>query len=442
MQEAAASNQATARPSFFYGWVVVAVVFITTATAYLFRYSFSVFYVAILDDYGWSRALTAGAYSVNMASYAIACPIAGYTFDRIGPRKLFPLGAVFLAVAALALSRSDSVGTLYLFFGIMSFAIATLGFIPSSSLIPNWFEKNRGLAMGIALSGPSFSSASLPLVQLLIGKFGWHTTYVILGVGAMLIIAPISAFFVRWRPQDMGLLPDGAPKAAAPARGAAPRSPGHALIIDRVWAAQRWTLRNAAKTPQFWWLVTVNFFNSFSGSLVSVHQVAYMVDAGASKAFAAIIAGMAGLLAASAVLTGRVSDIIGREKTFAVGVAFIVVAMLFLYMGGGAGQGRLLYLYALLYGIGLGLNLPIIVTSTADIFQGKSVGLIIGISNGITYGIGGALGPWLGGYVFDISKRYDLAFLAAVISWGLAVAALWMAAPRRIRTVPGRLRPG
>lgn len=139
-------------PRFYYGWVIVGVSFLTLFFSLGTRFSFGVFYVAILKEYGWGRGETAGAFSLALVIHALFAMVTGTLIDRFGPRTLFPIGATFLAMGLAATSRITAIWHLYLFFGVvMAMGINTLAFSPHMSLIPKWFTTKRGLASGLVL---------------------------------------------------------------------------------------------------------------------------------------------------------------------------------------------------------------------------------------------------------------------------------------------------
>jgi MFS family permease len=194
---------------FYYGWVVLAVsaftLFLTMGT----RNSFGVFYIAILEEYGWGRAETAGAFSVAMLSHALFSPVTGILIDRFGPRKLFPVGALFLFMGLLAASRISIIWHLYLFFGfVMAIGINALSFSPHMSIIPTWFARRRGLATGLVLSGSGLGILTLvPFNELMIDTVGWRSTFLIDSVIMLCILVPMTAIFHRRSPKEVGQYP-------------------------------------------------------------------------------------------------------------------------------------------------------------------------------------------------------------------------------------------
>ena len=196
---------------FYYGWVIVVVSFITLSLALGVRYSYSVFFVALVGEYGWSRAETAGAFSLAMVVHALFAPVTGVLIDRFGPRKLFPLGAIFLAVGLIASSRITTLGHLYVFFGVaVAIGVNTLSYAPHMSLVPTWFVQKRGFASGLVSSSLGIGTLIIvPLAERLIHMVGWRSTFLLFAGMIFCIVFPMTALFQRRSPEEIGQFPDG-----------------------------------------------------------------------------------------------------------------------------------------------------------------------------------------------------------------------------------------
>jgi MFS family permease len=171
--------------------------------------------------------------------------------------------------------------------------------------------------------------------------------------------------------------------------------------------------------------------------LVLAHQVKFSEDVGYSTMFGASVFGLFGVFAVVGQISSSVSDWIGREKTITLAAILSAGALVALLSVRDTSQGWLLYLYAFCFGYGTGLYTPTIFAAMADIFHGKHFGAIAGLLlSGM--GVGGAIGPWLGGYIHDVSGSYSSAFIVSMVSFCLASVAVWIAAPRhaaRVRAV-------
>ncbi|MBI1987576.1 MAG: MFS transporter [Nitrospinae bacterium] len=428
----------------FYGWVIVAVAFISMAIAYALRYSFSVFSVALEEEFGWSRAGIHMAFSIVISVYGFTSPISGSLFDRYGPRIVFPAGAAFLFVGLVATSQITQLWHLYLCSGIAALGVSCLGYVTQGTLISNWFVRRRGTAAGAATSGTGFGMFAIVglLLPWVIQHYGFRWGYAILGSIALLVITPLTAIFLCRRPEEMGLLPDG-DREVPEARREDPRTgPAKKVetIVDRQWAETEWTLTKALKTLRFWAVVANLMFFPFGLYAVMMHQVQHAVDVGfsitvASSAFALV--GLMGTLGKFG--WGFLSDYIGREMTYTLGALCNMLAILLLMSVSDPSQLWLLYAFSLLFGLSYGIAQPLITAVMADLFQGPSLGRIFG-SAGIGVAIGGALGPVFSGYLFDTTGSYHVAFAVAIAGVALAAGAMWVASPRKVRLVPAKAK--
>jgi len=420
------------KPLFFHGWIILAISFAAMAIAYGVRNSFSVFYVVILDEFGWSRASTAGIFSLNVVVYGITAPFAGALVDRFGPKKVLLTGAIILALATVLCSMVNTIAHFYLLFGLVG-AIGTglTGYPANAAVLPHWFVRRRGMAFGIFTSGFGLSFLTVSLVQYFITKFGWRMSFILLGILVAVILLPLIALFSHHRPQDIGLFPDGTrplEKVKRSSDGA--KGP---MVLDEEWASINWSLRKAMRTYQFWFLFLATFcIFGFVETLVVVHQVALMRDVGFSTTFVTSILLLWGIMIALGNLGGFLSDKIGREKTFTIGCLASILGLFMLLLLEQSHDSWILYLYAVSFGLGMGMTGPALGAASADMFQGRHFGSINGFLV-LGFGLGGIIGPWFGGFVFDTTKNYSTAFIVAILVTCVAFVLLWIAAPRKIR---------
>ena len=206
------------RLPFFYGWIIVAVTFVTMAIGVNARTAFSLFFPPIIDEFGWERGVTAGAFSFGFLVSAAVSPLIGRLMDRAGPRAVMELGVALMAGGLLLAPLTTQPWHLYLTIGVMVGAGSVcLGYSGQSLFLPNWFIRRRGLAMGLAFAGVGIGSMTLlPWVQLMIEQTGWRTACTAMGILILVVLAPIN-LLLRKRPEDIGLQPDGdaAPSASA-----------------------------------------------------------------------------------------------------------------------------------------------------------------------------------------------------------------------------------
>jgi len=428
------------RPLLFYGWIVVAISFVTLALIYGARYCFSVFYVAILNEFNWPRGSTSSILSINLLVYAFFAPFAGILMDRYGPRKVFPFGGALVGLGLIACSSANTLWEFFIYFGlIVGVGISLLGTTPHNPILANWFIKRRGLAVGLAFSGVGFSFPLGILVQWFITNFGWRVSYILTGLMVIIIVVPINAIFQRFRPEEKGLLADAEKNLREEDKGKEKKEIMDELIVDKEWVKTEWTLRKAIRTYRFWALFFFDFLGGLSLMTIVTHQVRFAVDVGFSEMVAASAFGLFGIANVVGHASGFISDRLGREETCYIGVGSAIIATIMLLKVDTISELYYLYLYSILFGFGMGLIAATSYTIFADIFYGKHLGSITGFII-TSLGMGLSIGPWLAGYIYDITGTYRFAFFIAMISLFISGIWIWIAAPRKIRTVPGRMR--
>src|SRR6202022_1792450 len=198
------------RLPFFYGWVLVVVTFVTMAIGVNARTAFSLFFPPILDEFGWERGVTAGAFLFGFLVFAGVSPLIGRLMDRAGPRAVMELGVALVGGGLLLAPLTTQPWHLYLTIGVMVGAGSVcLGYSGQSLFLPNWFIRRRGFAIGIAFAGVGIGSVTLlRWVQHLIWQTGWRSSCTAMGILILVMLAPIN-LLLRKRPEDIGLEPDG-----------------------------------------------------------------------------------------------------------------------------------------------------------------------------------------------------------------------------------------
>jgi MFS family permease len=428
------------RLPFFYGWVIIAVTFVTMGIGVNARTAFSLLFPPILDEFGWERGVTAGAFSFGFLVSAVLSPTLGRMMDRRGPRVVIEFGVILMGAGLLLAPMVSQPWHLYATLGLLvGGGSVCLGYTGQGLFLPNWFVKRRGFAMSVAFSGVGVGSIILlPWVQSLIGQVGWRGACRSLGILILALLVPIN-LLLRRRPEDMGLAPDG--DAAAAAVAAASGAAGGRNVVDVAWAAVDWTLRRAVRTARFWWIAVAYFFGLFAWYAVQVHQTRYLVEIGFTPSDAAWALGFVSLAGIPGqIALGHLSDRIGREWVWTAGSLGFVLCYLALILLRESPTMGLLYFMVVAQGmLGYGLT-SVIGAIPAEIFQGRHYGSIFGTLM-LSAVAGGGTGPWLTGVIHDATGSYALAFWVAIAGSALSAIAVWIAGPRKVRLVAGRVRP-
>ena len=423
-------------PLFFYGWVIVGVGFVTLGITFGIWYSFSVFFLAIIKDFGWSRAAVSSIFSIFIISQALTGLLTGHLQDRFGPRVVIPVGTVILSICLAMTSRAQSLWEFYVVYGVFAGAgVSLLAFSSHSAFIPKWFARKRGLAIGIAMSGIGFGMLFLvPLVEKSITAYGWRTTYLYLAGLVLFAAGPLNVIFSRRRPEDMNLRPDGDGPEETTQRSL---SRMVVTVVDRNWANQDWTLKKAIGTQRFWFLVMAFFFGSWVYQGTLLHAISAMVDYGLSREGAAYYFGILGIVGSGGkIVFGYLSDVMGRERITVLAGIF-VVAGIFCLMEMTGMIGLLPLLFAILFGLGYGAAAPVFPSMSADIFLGNSFGLIFAVIC-IGGGVGGSMGAFISGFLRDITGSYSISFYLYFISIFLSCLFVCLAGPGKVRRMVSR----
>jgi MFS family permease len=411
----------------YYGWIVVAIGFITMMLIMGIFSSSGVLFAAIVAEYGWSRAAVSLPFSVALISYAGTAWLAGRLFDRYGPRRLFPLGAICLGLGLIASAQVQTPWQLCLSWGVLAAQGFNLsGIAPHLALAALWFKRRRGIATGVILSGASVGGLLIvPGAQYVVDAYGWRAAYTLLGIVVMVCLVPLNAVWQYHKPADIGLHPDGIALPPTRVQTAPAASP-----------ARPWTLWRAIGTGRFWVLFVLVCCLGWVTTLTTVHQIAHMISSGFPSLLAASIVGISSLLrAASSTVSGGLSDRFGRETMFSIGTLLCCIGLSSLALLHHAAPAWLLYGYALGFGLGVGVLASVYAVATADLFFGPYLGTIFGVLE-IGWGVGGVAGSWFGGYWYDRWGSYHGVFALSVGISVLSGLMMWLAAPRRLRQEP------
>jgi len=406
------------KPGFFYGYAVVVASLWITLAVWGSYFAFGVFFKPMLAEFGWSRAVISGAFSISMVIQTLLGIVAGRITDRLGPRILMTLCGLLLAVGYLLMSRVNTVWQFYVVYGAVIGAGMSAPFISLTSTVARFFVKRRGMMTGIVLSGTGVGSLIVPpLATHLISTFDWRVSYLIMG-GAILVIVTIAAHFLRRDPTQMGQVPYGDNRE------------NQRLGVEPCG----FSLDEAVYTKQFYILFAIFFCYGFSFFTLMVHSVPHASELGFLAATAASVLAVIGVLTVvGRLLLGIVADRFGNRAIFILGFILISAAVLWLVP---AKEIWALYLFAVLFGFangGMGTSESPLV---AELFGLHSHGLIFGITGG-GFTIGAAVGPLAAGYLFDRAGNYRLAFLvcACISILGLILTALL----RPIKVEPNKI---
>jgi MFS family permease len=409
------------KPRFFFGWYLVGLMAVSMMLVYGVRSAFSVFFGPILDEFGWYRGSTSVMLALNILVYGLMAPIAGSLADRWKPRRLAVAGILILAIATASCSLAEELWHFYLLFGILvPIGTAFCGAPLMNPAVMHWFSKKRQLAIGMGQIGGGLSFVYSMLIEAVISVWNWNASFLVMAGLLIVILLPLYLLFYRFRPEEKGLQADGI----------------EALIVEEVpekdvmTAVGEWTLGAAVKTYRLWFLVLSQIcYWGIGNYLVLAHQIKFAVDVGFSSAVATSVFALFGIASIIGQIASSISDRIGRENTAILAAVLAMGALLALMSVEDTSQLWLLYLYAACSGLATGLFSPTIFVGLADIFHGKNIGAINAMLL-VGTGVGGAIGPWLGGYIYDTTGSYSNDFIISMIAFAVASMFFWIAGPR------------
>ena len=384
-------------PKFFYGYIIVLAGFFIQVVGWGLCSTFGIFFNPLLIEFGWTRAMISGAFSLSFLILGFISIIVGGLNDRLGPRMIMVVCGLFLGSGYLLMSQISTIWQLYLFYGVIV-GIGMSGMdVLSLSTIARWFIRRRGMMSGIVKAGAGIGMVIMPpIANWLISGYGWRTSYFIIGIIALALVILV-AQFLRRDPAQMGQLPDGEEKVNI----------GCLNSADGGFSFQK-----AIHTRQFWMLCVIFLVVAFCVEAIIVHIVPHATDLGISAVSAAnILAVIGGVSIIGRFVMGSAGDKAGNRLAIIVCFLILFVSLLWMLV---AKESWMLYLFACVYGFAHGGFFAVISPWVAELFGLSSHGVILGAVFFSTT-IGGAIGPVLAGHIFDVTSSYQLAFLVFTV---------------------------
>ncbi|MBI4307521.1 MAG: MFS transporter [Chloroflexi bacterium] len=414
---------AVVRSGIYYGWAIVLVAFLAGFVKSGFTgFLFGVFLKPMSEDFGWSRSLTAGAVTFGTVAAALLGFSFGSILDRYGARALIVGGAVLMGLAFAALSQVQTVAQFYIAYIVgRLMAQGPLGDALLSAAVSQWFVRMRGRAVALTAMGAPAGGAVLALVaERVISVSSWRYAWLLIGVVTWVLVLVPAWFWVRRRPEDMGLLPDGdkrdvAQPAFSQKRGLAVRP---ALVV----AEEDWTARGAVRTRTFWLLAGGGFLHGVVASAVVFNMVASLTDREFSPTLAVGALSLYALLQAVTQLGwGLIAERVPIHIAYGAS-QFLTLAGIPLI--GTASSPLVLYTGTVVFGLGQGGVHTLSHVVWPIYFGRRYLGSIRGLSL-LLETMGNAFGPVLGALVYDIWGSYAWAFVGAAVIQAIVAAMVY-----------------
>ena len=411
------------QPSYFYGWVIVAVMAVTGAVSMgMGSLNFGLFIKPMGDELGIGRAAFGWAQTARMGASSATSPLIGWLIDRYGSRVMLPVAALATGGALIGLAYVTTSWHLVVLFVVMGLVgMSGPGALVTTVPVLKWFVRNRGKAVAfVGLGIPFGALIFIPLTQVLINEIGWRNAWIVLAIIGISLIVPLGAIFLRRQPEDMGMLPDGG-EPEGPDDGTS----GRRRVVDEV----SWTVREAVRTTTMWRLVIVFSMVQMATGTVALHRIAAFMDRGMdptlisfATAFDAVAAG------GSTFMFGMLVRWVPSRFLGAVGFSMLAGAsVLTIY----ATNLPIMFISMAVFGVGIGGMMFLNNYIWADYFGRGSVGAIRGLVNPINLVVGG-IGAPAAGYVRDITGSYDQAWWVGVgLMSAAALLTIFTGAPRK-----------
>jgi sugar phosphate permease len=397
---------ATGSRPVFWGWYVVFSSFVILTLIYGARYSFGVFVKPMFVEYGWPMTVISLAASISLVMYASAGIFAGWLLDRLAPKWITTVSILLTTAGFVAASFVSTPLGLYLSYGVLvGVGSAGCGAVACTAAIGKWFIKKRGIAVGIAAMGIGLGTMIMaPLAGYIVKNFGWRAGFLCVGGLIFVVGITISQIFMgKDNPQHYGLQPDG---ESAPSDQSIPDPAGHFF--------EKPSIKPVLSDRRFWLLVFCNIFAVMTVMMTFVHQVAHATNNGIDKIKAAAAIGLIGIMGSGGkFFFGWLSDRIKDAKYSAsLGFFLMAIGMFLLWR---ADDIIMLYVFALFYGFGYGSLAPVTPYLISDRFGGQVLGVAYGLLAFFAAGVGGALGPIIGGFIFDKTGSYRLGWIINMV---------------------------
>ncbi|MFH1031849.1 MAG: MFS transporter [Chloroflexota bacterium] len=403
----------------FYGWWVVSAVFIISAyTSGIVVYGLTALFEPISKQFGWSYTQISLAASIRGLETSLLAPLVGVLIDRWGARKLVFVGAAITGIGLLFLSRTNSLLTLYGAFVLISVGISASGGLILTTIVGHWFRRKLSLAISIAVCGGAFGGILVPLVTRIIDVFEWRTAMVIFGLGAWVIIWPLS-LLLRHKPEQYGYLPDGDVNEKSISIEDA--IPVKSVGIDI-------GVRQALKSRAFWHISLGSMCLGLVAAAVVTHVMPYLSSIEISRSISSLVASgvaLAGIL--GRLSFGWLGDRHDKRWITVIGFILSILGLLFFIYVPNVGTW-LIVPFFIFFGVGWGGCIPLLPALLVEYYGRLKLGSILGFSMGIIL-IGNILGPPLAGWMYDNFGSYRGAWFASIVITIIGIAGLASAPP-------------
>ncbi|MDP6451695.1 MAG: MFS transporter [SAR202 cluster bacterium] len=407
----------------FYGWRLVGVgTFLLTLMAVSVFQGLGTFLVALETKFGWSRTAMSGAFTLARGEGAVLGPLEGILIDKFGCRKLILVGYIIMGLGFIGLAAIQSLWQFYLAFIIITLGSGLGGWLAVISMINNWFNRQRSMAMATTMTGIHFGGFLVPVLALGVEAHGFRWATLGIGVFMLVMIGPVYTV-VRNRPEDMGLRPDG---VTAPVQAD--------KNDDKTEGAQDeeedFTVKQALMTSAFWILTIVHISSTISIVTLSLHLIPKLKDMGMSlSAGGLVVLAYTATAMPSQLIAGAIADKLPKPPVL---FGFLSLQASGIMVLAFTEDVWMAYLFAVLYGIGFGGRIPLLTAIRGEYFGRKAFATIMGLSQ-MPNNIAMMFAPLFAAYMFDTQGSYMVPFfIFSILNFLGAILVLWVRKPKSV----------
>jgi MFS family permease len=414
----------------FYGWWIVAATNLICMIGYAsWIYCFGVFFRPMAEEFGWSSTATSFAYALRSVEGGLAAPVVGWAVDKYGPRAVVFIGGIIAGLGWVMMYFIESLMGFYLIYGVlMSIGMSAILYVPAMTAVANWFVRKRSRAMSLLAVGAGIGGFWLPpLVTGLIIEYGWRYTSVLIGIAVWAIVLPLSLVLIR-KPEDVGLSPDGDLPPEYLESEIDGQSPADQPEETAAQTAEvDWTLWQALTSRTFWILACAFFLSVLAHSMVTVHAINALKDAGLPDVRATFF-GVSLFVTLSIIGRlgfGWLGDFVDKRYLFMISYSLCGFGILALTFAQGTSSA---VLYSALFGIGFGGTIPLSPAIRGEYFGRAAFGKIQGFMSPIMM-TGSMTGAMIAGILYDMMGTYTLSFGVTAMLQFLAAFTIFFAKP-------------
>jgi MFS family permease len=360
-----------------------------------------------MSEFGWTRAMTAGAYSLRSIEGGIASPIVGWAVDKYGPRIVIVIGAVIAGAGFCMMPLISSLLGFYMIYGVLlSIGMSAMLYIPAFTLIARWFKRKVSMATSVLAIGAGIGGLiCAPISALLIANYGWRISFVLIGITVWVVVIPLT-FIIRNSPEEMNLRQDGDPPLPAT------ENANGLYESETSVESEDYTLKQALSSSVFWLLALSGLFQGMAHSTIIVHSIPHLTDMGIPLTQAAASIGLLTLVS----IIGRVSygylgDRFDKRYLF---VSLYILQAIGILVLMNANSMMMVYLFIFFFGVGFGGGIPLNTAIRAEYFGRAAFGKIMGFGAPVGM-ISSAIGPVMAGHIYDVTGSYRYAFMTISI---------------------------